>query len=796
MPRRNTIEVIIAGKDKGTVSLLGKVAGGLGGIAKYALGDLLAGGIRAVGQALGGLAKNALAAVGHAQNLELAMEGLLTESLMYQRVQETTQSIVHLSAAEQKRLNTAMQQSAKLAATVAQQEIGLAEAKRKKGESEAAYQARLEKMRVTLEVNQERVQLYTRDIANLTQKQGALTTSTEMVWKQTLEYGQANEQAKKEVEGLLAFIEELAITSPFAARQVEEVAKLGLSAKMSTEEVQDFTQAFLDYSAVHGITSENLAFAADQFLQLRKAGKLSAIDLRQLRRLGIDVSQVLGVKMAMSVEEFNERIGESPELMDELFESFIEMAKEGTAGAAKRMAMTVGGMMATVQDIIQVGSKKLFRPLVEAIGPVMAEVIDTIAGFITGGELAKVGERIGEWATSLIGYFKGVVEDGDFLNEWLDKLPEEIQPAVEWIGKLTAFLLDLFAGEVDWEDILPPWVLTTIEGITTAVETVGSWLDEFLPKAIEIASSAWEDLLLPALKDVWELIEEKVVPVLTDLWEWLEKNIPLAIEALVPLWEELLLPALQGLWEFVKIFLIPILIGLGIALLIAAAPFILTALAVVLLGAALIALGLLWHEYGDQVTETVEQIKFIIIYALNEAAQKVTEWYGEIRTTFSRLKFIIVYYLNKAAKKVTEWYEELKEIFAELKFIIVFYLNKAAKKVTDWRDTVVKAFNKVKRVIGDLIRKAEALWKKFTEVQLPSWMKPGSPTPLELGLRGIADALREVSEVSLPMFNARMGQMGGMGETNTNYYFNQTVNTRATQANVMQDWALAQALAG
>lgn len=45
-------------------------------------------------------------------------------------------------------------------------------------------------------------------------------------------------------------------------------------------------------------------------------------------------------------------------------------------------------------------------------------------------------------------------------------------------------------------------------------------------------------------------------------------------------------------------------------------------------------------------------------------------------------------------------------------------------------------------------------------LRLPSWMTPGSPTPLELGLRGIADAFASIGRVSVPAF-AGIGPTGG-----------------------------------
>lgn len=46
------------------------------------------------------------------------------------------------------------------------------------------------------------------------------------------------------------------------------------------------------------------------------------------------------------------------------------------------------------------------------------------------------------------------------------------------------------------------------------------------------------------------------------------------------------------------------------------------------------------------------------------------------------------------------------------------------------------------------------LQNKLLGLKIPSWLTPGSPTPFELGLRGIGDAMAEISRKELPKFSA------------------------------------------
>jgi hypothetical protein len=41
----------------------------------------------------------------------------------------------------------------------------------------------------------------------------------------------------------------------------------------------------------------------------------------------------------------------------------------------------------------------------------------------------------------IVEYFRIVIEDGDWLNDWLTHLPENVRAIVSWIGYLIAMLI-------------------------------------------------------------------------------------------------------------------------------------------------------------------------------------------------------------------------------------------------------------------------------------------------------------------------------------------------------------------
>jgi hypothetical protein len=275
-------------------------------------------------------------------------------------------------------------------------------------------------------------------------------------YDQVRSFEEAQEEAAKQSEELLGFVEKLSIISPFETAQVELVTRIGLAAGFSADEVKGLAGAFLDMAATQGIASSELAFAFDQFTQLRKLGRITQIDLRQLRRLGIDVARVLGIEMGMSVEEFNEQVKESPELMDQLFDSFVKFSGEVSAGAAQRMARTLPGLMSTAHDIIEIGSRNLFRPMIEAVSPAVGETLDKLAELVTGPKMEAIGMKLSDAVQGGLALLQGDITGVATALLQLGMPLEKVEKIVD-----TFFRLQEIAGNIriwlveGWERLQP-----------------------------------------------------------------------------------------------------------------------------------------------------------------------------------------------------------------------------------------------------------------------------------------------------------------------------------------------------
>jgi hypothetical protein len=130
---------------------------------------------------------------------------------------------------------------------------------------------------------------------------------------------------------------------------------------------------------------------------------------------------------------------------------------------------------------------------------------------------------------------------------------------------------------------------------------------------------------------------------------------------------------------------------------------------------------------------------------------------------------------------------------------------------TDILEPIKKSFDAIVLAAGNLLTEIGNLIDLLPKLDLPNLnpFKPGSPTPFELGLRGISEAMRELSGVEMPRLSDGLGAIsvsavpGGSladpgagvspGQTNN---LTMNVYTGAPVSTVIQDFEVMRALVG
>ena len=334
------------------------------------------------------------------------------------------------------------------------------------------------------------------------------------------------------------------------------------------------------------------------------------------------------------------------------------------------------------------------------------------------------------WESDFLGMRTAITEF------WENSLKPAFETVAAWLGEKIPLAIEV--AKSFWEGSLKPALETVWEFIQDNVlpifETVVAWLAENIPVAIATAKTFWEETLLPALETVWEFIKDDVIPIIETIVEWLEINIPLAIENARRAWEEVLKPALEIVWEFLEEDVFPLFEAL--------ADFFNAAFTL-----AVTAMAGLWENVLQPAFEDVWEF-------IKNNVQPIFEDLGKFWTETLQPA------IEDIAKAIGETLKTAWEDFTS---------------VVEWAQTHIldpmkKVFDDIGAAIGDVVEFVKDLTEKIQAIGLPDWLTPGSPTPFELGLRGIADALMQVEALSVRAFaglpsSMTVGAAGGVSPT-------------------------------
>jgi len=277
-----------------------------------------------------------------------------------------------------------------------------------------------------------------------------------------------------------------------------------------------------------------------------------------------------------------------------------------------------------------------------------------------------------------------------------------------------------------WEEVLLPalqivWAFIE-EKVFPTFAIAWDWLQDKIPAAVSTAADFWNTVLWPALEKVWAFLRDRVFPIFTIAWEWLQETLPAAVQTLANFWNETLWPALQSVWAFIDEYIIPIFKALD-EVYIAALNLALTALQGMWENVLLPALTAVWEFIRDKVAPILTGLADEGLAGVEEAAGTLSTFWNET--------------LKPALEGVWAFIKD------NLGPILVWFKDEVVEKLTTALDSLKGALTWVK----DRLNELKNALKNLT---LPDWLTPGSPTPLEWGLRGIAEAMGELNRVQLP----------------------------------------------
>jgi TP901 family phage tail tape measure protein len=384
-------------------------------------------------------------------------------------------------------------------------------------------------------------------------------------------------------------------------------------------------------------------------------------------------------------------------------------------------------------------------------GPMLQEAFIAIAAvlgaFLAAGSLAAIAMAIAAMANPISLIAAGIAllavawtRDWGGIRTALTKFWTETgQPIFEtvkaWLEvKIPEAITVLKAF---WEEKLLPalqavWAFIE-DRVFPTFAVVWQWLQEKIPAAVATAAQFWNETLKPALEAVWAFLQDNVFPIFTTLWNWLQTSIPEATAETSSFWTDTLKPALEAVWGFIEEYIIPIFTAL-VEVHMAAVNLAVTALTGLWQNVLLPALTDAWEFIRDNLGPILSDLADGWLTGVKAAAETLSTFWSDT--------------LQPALEAAWAFIKD------NLGPILVWFKDDVVEKLTGALDSLKGALTWVRDRLNDL---KNAL-KNLT---LPDWLTPGSPTPLELGLRGINAALADMPR-SISVVPQAATMAGGM----------------------------------
>jgi len=418
-------------------------------------------------------------------------------------------------------------------------------------------------------------------------------------------------------------------------------------------------------------------------------------------------------------------------------------AAAGAGAALAKMAMDAAPIE---------GIRASFEALNADAGATLQSLREGSLGMVTDAELMRNYNE----AVQLVG--QSFADDLPNAMEYLSKISAStgkdmgflLDSLTTGVGRLSPMILDNLAIQVDLvsaneayavslgksaselteaeqKSALMAQVLEKLQENTAALPDVtgnASTSMAQLKTSLENAKNGIGEAMLPALTALLgplaELAQQygpAVVEWAQQAGVWLGENIPIALERASEFWNRTLKPALTNLWEFTRDDVIPIVKTIAAWL-------------------------------GENVPIAMEAISNF--------------WNETLKPAFQAI--------------IDLWNEDLKPAAKTLATMFSATLKGAWDTLTgafDWAkthvlDPVRDAFDRIKNAVQGVIDFIGGLIDKLGNLNLPDWLTPGSPTPFEIGLRGISDALRSMPDLSAtftlqPVAAPALAAHGGAG---------------------------------
>ncbi len=482
--------------------------------------------------------------------------------------------------------------------------------------------------------------------------------------------------------------------------------------------------------------------------------------------------------------------------LDQATSLLLDIMKDKYGGMMEEQSKTFTGMLSNLTDWKDATLRKIGEPIFEVLKDKLGGLLEYLSGPDAQAAIDTFVAGLASFvASDVVPFLEGLIAQIPNVISWLSQLGQNIQTAFASpdvqniitavlgfgsalqelmvqaqpvIDQIVTFIADNVSlgdvltglGIVIAATVIPALISAAVAAAPVVAAVVG------VIAAVALLRAAWENDFLGIRTALTEFWENTAQPALSQLVEWLQVNIPIAVEQLSTFWNTKLLPALRDFWNFLNTYVFP-------------------------------AISLLVNTHFANVQKSAGDMSNFWNNTLLPTFKKVSDFMNTyVFPVFSAIGNLIGSVVNVAFKALAGlWENVLYPAFLKVSSTVKSELNPVFERLAQIaRDVLgpplkwlydiivrplIEGFKILVGLLPDIASQINNLANNINNMSLPDWLTPGSPTPFELGLRGINDAMMQIGGLGMPALagslpaggSAAMG-MGGNRVTIGQIVFN------------------------
>lgn len=273
---------------------------------------------------------------------------------------------------------------------------------------------------------------------------------------------------------------DFAIATPFETGQVVEMSQRLMAMGVETDKLTETMKILGDTASVTGMEKlPNLTLA---YGQVKTAGRLTGMELRQFTEAGVPMIDMLAKQMGRTGGEIKKMVEDGQVGFRNVEQALLDFTSKGGRGfnAMENQSKSLSGLMAQLRDNVKVAA-------MEILG--MAKTGDIVKGSFFDRIKNAANDALNffnQYRGVFVGVGKILINSIIFVAEVIATAFKAVAKVLSWIGGVFASVFNSIAGS---QKSFGEWVVSAWNTVLEAIAGIFSWIGKQAVSLVDLMNN-------------------------------------------------------------------------------------------------------------------------------------------------------------------------------------------------------------------------------------------------------------------------------------------------------------------